>query len=927
MSSLQVLTLGSNPNLAFYAWRLQNTGACSVSIVNPSIDAGSINWSSSAFGKANQYHPYRCSQTLTQIVKGSIKFDIAIICCSSLQDFQSSCASLLPYLSDEAIVLVESTGYVNLEPFVSSALPSRLNIRVGSIMNESDVKQLSPNHFVHQVRAEDNRIYLGTATNKLLASAPSFKRCFKLFQLAQEDSNGALALLKSTNPNEFMTYQWKLALPRIVFSPLSIIFETEFPQGLAAQILCKPLITGIINECFKIIKKMDCKLVKGFENEQNLMKNWSRCYPSVPDNADLIQSPSLFYKFYHRLDMELDLLLLQPILLGADHGVKTPYLENLYSTMCQLNRLNSENSESIFFVRKTPGFNNARMNQLDADFDAKLSEFNALNEQVQQLELKKASITSYISEKDHRKNVLESELSDLNHRLESLKVDVHQQQKSYETKKRELEEYNVNHQRRVSELIAKEEELQKQNQKLAAQSTGPKVPELPHKLPHSKVANGKSPRKSNPRDSTMTVPNENLRDLADIALYGAALNGELQPRSQDTFMSAEEVGNYNNGTAREQDQSQPAHNNSIPGSFPHDEQPVQPQFSGYQNDPRYQEFRYQGQRGQEQRIDRAQSLGVDTRLNQQHGMNGHVPNLPNGYQQSPMDQHPPHGLPANGMPPNALPPNLRVNSIGGMPKQYTGPPQGPPQGYVKQRQQSIPNSYSYYDQQKAFPPQNSGQYHGQYQSHYQGPPPNFQYNQPPPGFPSYNEPSFQYAAPIDPGVESRFKTQLRRPNRRSALPQMGTAGLEVGGRGGMPGANPQPVNKHRSMQPMAPQHLGRASYGGYGIAGGMPGGASVGASGAPAGPTGLAPQHTHQQPPRAASSQQFLQLPNSNVSSTSSMNTGDTPKTSDEASNGVRLQVPVADANAKPLGGLSSANKDTWDSSPKKKKGLFGKKK
>ena len=138
--------------------------------------------------------------------------------------------------------------------------------------------------------------------------------------------------------------------------------------------------------------------------------------------------------------------------------------------MCQLNRLNSENSESIFFVRKTPGFNNARMNQLDADFDAKLSEFNALNEQVQQLELKKASITSYISEKDHRKNVLESELSDLNHRLESLKVDVHQQQKSYETKKRELEEYNVNHQRRVSELIAKEEELQKQNQKLAAQS-------------------------------------------------------------------------------------------------------------------------------------------------------------------------------------------------------------------------------------------------------------------------------------------------------------------------------------------------------------------------------------------------------------------------------------------------------------------------
>lgn len=892
-------------------------------MVNPSVDAGSINWSSSTFGKANQYHPYRCSQTLGQIVKGSIKFDIVIMCCSSLQDFQTVCASLLPYLSDEAIVLVESTGYINLEPFVSSSFQSRPNIRVGSIMNESDVKQISPNHFIHQVRGEDNRIYLGTSSDKLLASTVSFKRCYKLFQLAQEDSSGALSLLKSTNPNEFMTYQWKLALPRIVFSPLSIMFESEFPQGLSGQILCKPLITGIINECFKIIKKMDCKLVKGYENESSLLKNWSRCYPSVPDNSDMIHSPSLFYRFFQRLDLELDLLLLQPILLGDDHRVKTPYLENLYSTMCQWNRMNVNESESMFFVRRSPGFNREKMDQLDADYDGKMKEYNALNEELHVLELKKASILSYLSEKDQMKKSLESKVEEHTRRLEALQLDVQQQQRNFTDKQRELEQVNASHVRRVSEIEAKEKELQQRSQHYSSPPPVAKLQELPSK-PRS---NGKV-RQTNPRDSTMTTTNENLQDLTDIALYGAALNGELQPRSQETFMSAEDTEKYENNGNNEYERPQVNHKNSIPGSFPGDEeQPSQHQFTGYQsNDARYQDFRYQGQKGRDPRTERTQSLGVDTRMQQLRGyqengmngqvnghMNGNVPPMPNGYFQSPIDQHPPHGLPPNGMPPNSLPPNLRVNSLAGMPKQYTGPHQGPPQGYTKQRQSSIPSTYSYYDQQKHYA-QSNYQYQPQYQV-----PPNFQYNQPPPGFMPYNEPSLQYAAPIDPGVESRFKNQSRRPNRRSAVPQLGNAnpGLEMGGRGGMPSSGAPAMNKHRSMQPMAPQHLGRMSYGGYGVAG---------QGNNPPQPNSQYQQQQQPQPPRAASSQQFLQLPNSNVSSTSSMNTGDTPKTSDEGAHTVKLQVPVPDANAKPLGGISHANKE-WDASPKKKKGMFGKKK
>lgn len=926
MSNLQVLTLGTNANLAFYAWRLQNTGACSVSIVNAHMDAGSLNWSSSSFGKSNLYHPYRCSQDLSQIIKGTIKFDIAIIGCTSLQDFQTTCSNLSPYLAEEAVVLIESTGYINLEPFVALAL-SRQNVRVGSIMNESDVKHISPHHFVHKVRGDDNRIYLGTATDKLLASTAGFKRCYKLFQLAQEDSNGALALLKSTNPTEFMTYQWKLALPRIVFSPLSIIFEAEFPQTLANQILCKPLISGIINECFKIIKKMDCKLVKGFENEANLLKNWSSCYPNVAENANYVQSPSLFYRFFHRLDLEIDLLLLQPILLGDDHGVKTPYLENLYSTMCQLNRYNSSESESIFFVRKNAAGNKARMAQLDSDYDTKMNEFNALNEEMHLLELKKASMMSYITEKEHMKKMLDADLAEQTNRLESLKVDTREQSMAYETKRRELDDYQADHRRRVSEMEDKEAELRKKHEKLAAQATGPNAQDPPKtqlRLPQKMRS---SPKAKNPRDSTMTT-NENLQDLTDIALYGAALNGEQPPRSLDNFMSAEDLSNYPhpnvaNGSNGSHYGHSKAHRRqeSVPGSFPGDEPQ---QFTGYQNDGRYQdqkhaERKYQDQQNYQQLeqppMDRSQSLGLDTRMRYYENGNGPAMkaqngmNAPNGYYQSPMDQHPPHGLPHNGMPANSLPPNLRVNVQ--VPRQYTGPPPGTHPGYAKQRQSSIPSSYSYYDQQRAY-----GNQYQQYQQYpqYQGPPHNVPYNQPPPGFQGYNEPSFQYAAPIDPGVESRFKSQQRRSNRRSALPQMGNPGFEMGGRGGMPGANPQSL-KHRSMQPLAPQHLGRASQGGYGAA-------------VHAGQTQNPPPNGHQasssQPPRAASAQQFLQLPNSNVSSTSSMNTGDTPKTSDEGASGIKLNVPIAD-NAKPLGGLSHANKETWELP--KKKGFFGKKK
>ena len=83
---------------------------------------------------------------------------------------------------------------------------------------------------------------------------------------------------------------------------------------------------------------MGCKLVKGFENEKNLLNYWESVFPQTKQNENYINSPNFFYNFHKQYDLELDLLLLQPILLSDDSGVRTPYLENIYSTMSQFQK-------------------------------------------------------------------------------------------------------------------------------------------------------------------------------------------------------------------------------------------------------------------------------------------------------------------------------------------------------------------------------------------------------------------------------------------------------------------------------------------------------------------------------------------------------------------------------------------------------------
>ncbi|KAK6455563.1 uncharacterized protein RJT20DRAFT_48159 [Scheffersomyces xylosifermentans] len=870
MSRVQLLTVGTNPNVAFYSWRFFETKTVDVTCVNASLNInGSISWQSPSFGNNIQYRPQHAYKAVTDIPKTS-EFDIVTLSCSSLQEFQKVCTDIAPYLQDDAVILVESTGYVNLEPFIHLSLSKKSNLCILSIMNESDIRQVDTNKYHHTIRNKDTRIYLGTSSgsNRISGNA-NFQRVYKLLQTVQSDSRNQISLLKSLNPKEFMTYQWKLALPRILFNPLSVIFEFEFPEQLDNQILCKPLVTGIINELFKIIKKMDCKLVKGFENEANLGANWASYYPKTSNNKTFMNSNQFFYNFYNKYDLDVDLLLLQPILLADDNGIRTPYLENLYSTMCQYSKINSD--DSIFFSRK--GEHSAKNGltsngYLDQDISKKLAQKNKLDESIREIEARKAQLDTDVTNNQTTLKSLTSQVAEIEaslrnlqtvHAQRSREMDLeldqkrkeldykHQQQQS--NYQQSIQQQKQQHQQQLQQLQQQQDqqkehlkELKAQQEQQAQMVQKQQLQQQPQPYDNhlSRDRNGSGDqRQPNNRESIQA----DLDDLTDIALYGAALNGEYVDQGQDVKLV--------NGDLPQQQPQMYVDTHQPQQKQPYYPQQQQQQFNQYNNGPQY---------------------------------------VPNGYQQSPLDQQPPHGLPPHGLPQNGLPPNLRANSNASMRYQQ-------PNGYYNQHQpprrvSSIPNSVnSYFD--------------GGYQ-------------QSQPMYPQqHSHNSFNNAAPIDPMLEQRFKAPPKKQNRRSAFPMSGNLdGLDMGGRGGMPMPGQPP--KHRSMGPgqyPTMQSPARKSVSHMNGLNGQMNNLNVNNTG------GSMPQSQSQ-------SSQYLQPPllNGSASSNSSTNTNDTPKTSSSSNENdkVSIPVPAVDAGLKPLGNIASSNKAGSDK--KKKKGMFSKK-
>lgn len=426
-----------------------------VLVCHPHLTAGPITINLNVSG-SDKFAPQAVYADLSQVPRGT-QYDVVVLAATSLQDFQGKCEQLVPLVKDDLLVIIELTGYINLEPFVQLSLPKTKRVTVLSIMNEADVRPLGGNEFLHVHRNSDPRVYLGSTQPQPRASqikeSPHFLLVCRVFSESPKT-----AFLTLFQPKEFMTYQWKLALPRIVFNPLQVIFEVPFPAELSQQILCKPLISGIINELFKIIKKMECKLVKGFENEANLLKSWLAAFPATPDNADFRNSPGLFYNYYHQHQLELDLLLLQPILLADDHGIKSPYLENMYLTLCQFDKIND--GELILFDRKGLSSN------------AKLAGHARLNGDIQQRQDELAQLDRQLAEKRQTHQRMHQEVAGLSRKLTELELAVAMNRKAIDNSPPnaatdDLRGLSIHDDPdKLSHLLEKEMELQRREQDL-----------------------------------------------------------------------------------------------------------------------------------------------------------------------------------------------------------------------------------------------------------------------------------------------------------------------------------------------------------------------------------------------------------------------------------------------------------------------------
>ena len=364
-STFKVLLAGNNPNIFFYTSRFQQGKNIELYHVS---DSKSSTYEIETQLNGNQQieidNHFTSIANLYEAITSSgeekdFKLDVIILSANSLKDLSSLPAQLKPLLTNKTKIVIESTGFIQLESFLKNT--KELNgLNVFSIMTDYDIRQVANNHFkqFNTKDETDRHIYIGGKTASAAVTKKKKSLSLKDSSKYSSDMTKALSslesLLKDTFPqdtisncnksySEFLSTQWNLAMFKICLDPLLIIFEETDSKKLVEQVLAKPLISGIITELITISKNMSVKLDPNMENENKIISSWLKEY-----NGDKI--PSLLYNFIQRTaELNLDLLILQPILLADDFNIKTPYLEFLYTVMCQTEKLNNDKSE--WFVR------------------------------------------------------------------------------------------------------------------------------------------------------------------------------------------------------------------------------------------------------------------------------------------------------------------------------------------------------------------------------------------------------------------------------------------------------------------------------------------------------------------------------------------------------------------------------------------------
>lgn len=241
------------------------------------------------------------------------------------------------------IILIESTGYVGLHALVEARFPDN---PVCAISTKAVLRSVPKS-----LTQDSMLIHSGHVTQTWISPAAMTKYTRNLESVAQAMESGGL---DTSVTKDYAQLQWNQFIPMAAFQPLLLMLEAKTPQALVDNILSKPLYTGLMAELMEVASK-DTGVHYGDEFLNHVVKEFeaSSSLGIATQNLTIEHqdAPELFYNFFHGLPIHVDLMLLQPILLADNYGIKTPYLESMFAFMTQLVGYNGDSS--ILLARKT----------------------------------------------------------------------------------------------------------------------------------------------------------------------------------------------------------------------------------------------------------------------------------------------------------------------------------------------------------------------------------------------------------------------------------------------------------------------------------------------------------------------------------------------------------------------------------------------
>ncbi|GMF00403.1 unnamed protein product [Ambrosiozyma monospora] len=233
MVQSNILSIGTHPNIAFYNWRLFTAKTSTITYIPDSSSSTdpsqttnghsknrsskvnkSFQWSSPQFGNSRftMSNVYPDLDTYLGVMANSNKLpkiDFIIVSASSLQELSNMFAKLTKLVQDQLAkkyvptIIVESTNFVNLEPFIKMSLQVEADVPILSIMSDFDVRVLGNNVYgVHPSKKESELVYLGRSGGESEYTSQDISLINKVSDLFE---SAGIDVYKLNTPLEFLS--------------------------------------------------------------------------------------------------------------------------------------------------------------------------------------------------------------------------------------------------------------------------------------------------------------------------------------------------------------------------------------------------------------------------------------------------------------------------------------------------------------------------------------------------------------------------------------------------------------------------------------------------------------------------------------------------------------------------------------------------